>query len=101
MTNTATDRVYDAIDLSRSELWAGPSEEREAAFAELRRDRPVTWQRPIRSPLMDAMGQTNPPGYWAVTRLEDIVTVSRNAAARKRLALAWSARKPLVSFPSA
>jgi cytochrome P450 len=29
--------------------------------------------------MMDLMGQTDPPGYWAITRLEDIVTVSRNA----------------------
>jgi cytochrome P450 len=28
---------------------------------------------------MDAMGHADPPGYWAVVRLDDIVTVSRNA----------------------
>ncbi|WP_285029972.1 cytochrome P450 [Mycolicibacterium sp. lyk4-40-TYG-92] len=80
MTGTATEREHDAIDLSAPLLWSGPSEEREQLFAELRRDRPVSWQRPIRSPMMDLMGQSSPPGYWAVTRLEDIVTVSRNAA---------------------
>ena len=79
MSETATEREHDAIDLSSDHLWAGPSEERERVFAELRRDRPVSWQRPIRSPMMDLMGQTDPPGYWAVTRLADIVTVSRNA----------------------
>ena len=79
MTSIATEREHDAIDLSREELWAGPSAEREALFAELRRDRPVTWQRPIRSPMMDLMGQEGPPGYWAVTRLDDVVTVSRAA----------------------
>ena len=79
MVDTATERKHDAIDLSVQRLWSGPSEERERLFAELRRDRPVSWQRPIRSSMMELMGQADPPGYWAVTRLEDIVTVSRNA----------------------
>ncbi len=79
MTSIATEREHDAIDLSQAALWAGPSEERDQMFAQLRRDRPVSWQRPIRSPMMDAMGQQGPPGYWAITRLDDIVTVSRNA----------------------
>lgn len=79
MSSTSIDRDYDVIDLSRSALWSGPSEERDALFAELPRDRPVSWQRPIRSSMMDLMGQSDPPGYWAVTRLADIVTVSRTA----------------------
>lgn len=78
MTSTV-EREHDAINVSRPELWAGPSEEREALFAELRRSRPVSWQRPVSSPMMAAMGQVDAPGYWAVTRLDDIVTVSRNA----------------------
>jgi cytochrome P450 len=79
MTSIATEREHDAIDLSRTDLWSGPSAERDELFAELRRDRPVSWQRPIRSPMMDAMGQADPPGYWAITRAQDIVSVSRNA----------------------
>ena len=79
MTSIATQREYDAIDLSAESLWAGPSDERDRLFAELRRDRPVTWQRPIVTPMMALLGQEPPPGYWAVVRLDDIVTVSRNA----------------------
>jgi len=79
MTSIAAQREYDAIDLSAESLWAGPSEERDRLFAELRRDRPVTWQRPIVTPMMALLGQEPPPGYWAVVRLDDIVTVSRNA----------------------
>ncbi|KAA0120526.1 cytochrome P450 [Mycolicibacterium sp. P9-22] len=79
MTAATTKRSHDPVDLSAAQLWAGPSDEREQIFAELRRDRPVSWQRPIRSPMMDLLGQESPPGYWAVTRLEDIVTVSRRA----------------------
>lgn len=79
MTGIATKRPHDPIDLSAERLWSGPSEERDRLFAELRRDRPVSWQRPIRSPMMDALGQPGPPGYWAITRRDDIVTVSRHA----------------------
>jgi cytochrome P450 len=79
MPDVATQREHDSVDLSADSLWIGPSAEREWAFAELRAQRPVSWQRPIRSPLMDLLGQENPPGYWAVVGLEDIVTVSRNA----------------------
>lgn len=79
MTLTSTEREHDAIDLSQPWVWDGPSAERDALFAQLRRDRPVSWQRPIRSPMMDLLGQASPPGYWAITRHEDIVTVSRTA----------------------
>lgn len=75
---TATARDYDPVDLSSEAFWELPSDERDARFAELRRARPVSWQRPIASPLM---GDDEPgSGYWAVVRNEDIVTVSRNTA---------------------
>lgn len=79
MSISATERTHDPLDLSAGRLWSGHCEDREQLLARLRRERPVSWQRPIRSPMMDLMRQESPPGYWAVTRLEDIVTVSRNA----------------------
>ncbi|TAM65651.1 cytochrome P450 [Mycobacterium sp.] len=79
MTGTFVRRAHDDIDLSADHLWNGPSDERNALLAQLRRERPVSWQRPIRSPLMNLLGQEEPPGYWAVVRHEDIVTVSRHA----------------------
>ena len=78
MTSIAAQREHDVIDLSADNLWAGPPDERDRLFAELRRDRPVSWQRPFVTPMMKLLGQEPPPGYWAVVRREDIVTVSRN-----------------------
>lgn len=64
----------DEIDLSDLEgFWTRPMEEREGAFATLRRERPVAhfdegkirYLRPGR-------------GYWAVTRYEDVTFASRH-----------------------
>lgn len=79
MASIATGRQHDVIDLSADTLWAGPSDERDRLLAQLRRERPVSWQRPMVTPMMKLTGQEPPPGYWAVVRLDDIVTVSRNA----------------------
>ncbi len=79
MTGTFVRREHDDTDLSADYLWNGPSDERDALLAQLRRERPVSWQRPIRSPLMNLLGQDGPQGYWAVVRHQDIVAVSRHA----------------------
>jgi cytochrome P450 len=76
MTATsATTRAYDAIDLSSRAFWSTTAADRERAFAVLRAERPVSWHPPVEDALMD---DPNDPGYWAVTRRADIVTVSRN-----------------------
>ncbi|OBK21806.1 cytochrome [Mycobacterium asiaticum] len=68
-------RTYDAIDLSSPEFWARTAEERERSFAVLRAERPVSWHSRVKDTLMD---DPDDPGYWAVTRRADVVTVSRN-----------------------
>ncbi|OBG21895.1 cytochrome P450 [Mycobacterium sp. 852002-51057_SCH5723018] len=68
-------RDYDAIDLSSRAFWAATAAERERSFAVLRAVRPVSWHPPVEDALMP---DPDDPGYWAVTRREDIVTVSRN-----------------------
>src|SRR6201986_78920 len=76
MTATAaTPRAYDPIDLSSRAFWATTAQERESSFAVLRTERPVSWHPPVEDALM-----TDPddPGYWALTRRDDIVSVSRN-----------------------
>ena len=76
MTATAaTPRAYDPIDLSSRAFWSTTAQDRERSFAELRAERPVSWHPPVEDALM-----TDPddPGYWALTRREDIVAVSRN-----------------------
>src|SRR5689334_12930375 len=66
---------YDQVDLSSHGFWAQSAEERDLAFAELRRARPISWQRPAEGSLLE---DEDDPGYWAVVRHEDVVTVSRN-----------------------
>ena len=76
MTATAaTPRAYDPIDLSSRAFWSTSAQEREEAFAELRAERPVSWHPPVEDAML-----TDPddPGYWAVTRRDDIVAISRN-----------------------
>ena len=61
------------VDLSDPDFWAAPDEEREAAFAALRRERPVAFfeERPI-----EGIGEG--PGYWALTKYDDVWHVSRH-----------------------
>ncbi|NKQ51958.1 cytochrome P450 [Amycolatopsis sp. K13G38] len=75
---TATTREFDTVDISDMGFWARPPEERERVFAQLRNERPVSWQRPVPSPLMGEVNEDE-TGYWAVVRNEDIVTVSQRA----------------------
>jgi cytochrome P450 len=65
----------DAIDLSKLEFWTRSGAERDAAFAALRRDQPMSFQQEFEPPpeLMLPRG----PGYWAVTRQADVLEASR------------------------
>jgi len=68
-----SDVAVDDIDLSTFEFWALPEEEREGAFATLRRERPISRQ------VEYGVGPFPPgPGYWAVTRHADVLTASRS-----------------------
>ncbi|GLE53522.1 cytochrome P450 [Mycobacterium montefiorense] len=69
-------RAYDAIDLSSREFWSTTAADRERSFAVLRAERPVSWHPPVEDALMP---DPDDPGYWAVTRRADIVTVSRDS----------------------
>ncbi|MFL5826732.1 MAG: cytochrome P450 [Thermoleophilaceae bacterium] len=66
----------DQIDLSGQAFWHQPAEVRDAAFAVLRRERPVAWQRAPESVMMGPDFETT--GYWAVTRYDDVRAVSRD-----------------------
>jgi methyl-branched lipid omega-hydroxylase len=61
------------IDLSDLEFWALPLAERDAAFALLRRDRPLPFYAEPR-PEVDWIQPGN--GYWAVTRHADVDAAS-------------------------
>ena len=66
----------DEIWLSDIAFWQRPLEEREGAFATLRRERPISYHEEPEPP--PGVGIPRGPGYWAVTRHADILEVSRN-----------------------
>ena len=67
-----TDLAVDDIDLSDPEFWALPEEEREGAFALLRRERPISFHAERGYGPFPAG-----PGYWALTRHQDVLDASR------------------------
>jgi cytochrome P450 len=64
----------DHIDLSDLDFWAGSPAERDAAFATLRRERPLPFYA---EPELEEEWVLRGPGYWAVTRHADIDAVSQ------------------------
>lgn len=70
---TAVFNGVDDIDLSDIEFWARPWEERDAAFALLRRERPIAF---FEEPEVPPFPQG--PGYYAITKMNDLLEISRN-----------------------
>lgn len=66
-------------DLSKLAFWTQPREEREAAFKTLRDEAPVSWHDQPESQVID-VGESGTGGFWAITRHEDIRTISRDPA---------------------
>ncbi|EHN10322.1 putative cytochrome P450 hydroxylase [Patulibacter medicamentivorans] len=66
------------LDLGGRAFWERPFEERERAFARLRREAPVSFHRPYESSLLPPTAET--PGFWAITKWEDCRAISRDAA---------------------
>ena len=71
---TAARPPYDEVSISPVSFWAKTSAERDVSFKVLRDERPVSWQPPLEGALMEAEQE----GFWAVTRHEDVVFVSKN-----------------------
>lgn len=63
----------DSIQLGDPVFWGRPRDEREGAFATLRAERPIAWQKEVDDRLFP-LG----PGFWAVTKHADILEISRN-----------------------
>jgi cytochrome P450 len=61
--------------VSSKAFWAQTSEQRDKTFARLREEDRVSWQRPVQDAVTP---DPNDPGYWAVVKHADIVTVSRD-----------------------
>jgi len=63
----------EQIDLSSTEFWARPLEEREGAYLTLREEAPVRF---FAEPVVPGLGQG--PGYWSLARHADVLHVSRS-----------------------
>lgn len=74
-TNEHKPASHYPVDISTKAFWSQPSEEREKSFAVLRREQPVSWQRPVDDAVTP---DPDDPGYWALVRHADIVKVSRD-----------------------
>ena len=75
MTTAATlERPYDPADLSSAAFWSGTAIDRERTFAELRRERPISWHPPVENALFQ---DPDDRGFWAVVRHADLVEVTR------------------------
>ncbi|MEI7624456.1 MAG: cytochrome P450 [Actinomycetes bacterium] len=61
------------IDLSDIEFWAKPWAERDAAFATLRREKPIAY---FPEPIIDPFPEG--PGYYAITKMHDVLEISRH-----------------------
>lgn len=76
VNGAAGTRPYDAIEVSSRAFWSTTAADRERSFAQLRAQRPVSWQPPVEDA---ALPDPTDQGFWAVTRHADIVTVSRDS----------------------
>ncbi|KAA1416953.1 cytochrome P450 [Nocardioides humilatus] len=76
MTIAPTKRPYDPLDVAAYSFWDQPAEGRDAVWRELRRERPISWHRPIEGGMMAPEND----GVWVVTTQELIKEVSLNPA---------------------
>lgn len=75
MTSTVLSaREYDPLSVSELSFWTKPFAERDQIFSELRRDRPLSWHRPV------AGGMLLPEieGTWVATSHELVTHVSKH-----------------------
>jgi cytochrome P450 len=68
----ASPPAVDDIHLADQVFWTLPDAQRDAAFAVLRAERPISWHEEFEYP-----GLPKGPGFWSVTRWDDLWTVSR------------------------
>jgi cytochrome P450 len=75
-----TDLAVDDIRLGDLETWLRP--DREGIFARLRAERPVSFHEEpdYTDPTTGEQVLPPGPGFWAVTRFDDVMAVSRDAA---------------------
>lgn len=75
MTTSQADIDVESVNLTDPDFWRRPLEERHAGFAALRRRKPIAFfEEPEPAP---SLGIPRGPGYWALTRYDDVLEVSR------------------------
>jgi cytochrome P450 len=67
---------YDPISLSSFQFWSQPPADRQSTLERLRKERPVSWQRPLE----DQHGTAVARPYWAILKHKDIGAISRDTA---------------------
>ena len=65
--------IVDEVPLSEAEFWIAPDAEREAGFRRLREDAPIAFY-----PEPDYGAIAQGPGYWSLTRYDDVMYASRH-----------------------
>jgi len=76
MTTAMPETTHGDIDLSARAFWAQHPDDRDKAFAVLRKENPVPWSRPAESDLLPP--ELNNRGFWSLTIQEDIRYASRH-----------------------
>ncbi|MGZ8178514.1 cytochrome P450 [Williamsia sp. SKLECPSW1] len=66
--------MFHPDSISALSFWSGSAADRQATFARLRADAPVSWHPPVEGGLM----VPEQPGVWAVARHSDIAHVSKH-----------------------
>lgn len=70
---TSVARPYDELDIAPLSFWSTTMEERDKVFEVLRRERPLSWHRPMQGGLLDPGVE----GVWVATSHELITQVSK------------------------
>ena len=73
---TAPSEAQFDFDIGTIDFWAQPARVRDEAFAQLRREAPVSHHPPAEDAARNRTGEEK--GYWAISKYEDIRAVSRD-----------------------
>ena len=83
-----TDLSLEEIDFGNTELWN--RSDWDGMFAKLRHERPVSWHSEPEIEGLAARG----PGFWSLTKYEDVQHASRHPASQRAITLSgcvnWS-----------
>ena len=73
VASTPQAREYSQVDITSHAFWSRPFDERDQTFAQLRAAEGLSWHPPL-----PTLFDLQEPGFWALTRREDIVFASQH-----------------------